>query len=127
MLLAEFAIAKSCLPMPRKSPTATAIAVAFTEISLRAKNVPVLDLVTSNNTGTEVPPPGAGLVTVTTAVFAVAMKDDEMGAVNCWALTRVVARALPFHLITAPVAKPVPLTVRVNAAPPGVATVGLRG
>ena len=37
-------------------------------------------------------------------------------AVNCVALTTFVTRDVLFHCTTAPVRKPVPLTVRVNAA-----------
>src|SRR5580704_17813545 len=39
------------------------------------------------------------------------------GAVSWVALTTLVVRAVPFHWMVAPVRKPVPLTVRVNAAP----------
>jgi hypothetical protein len=40
--------------------------------------------------------------------------------------TSVVVSGVPFHCTVAPVRKPVPLTVRVNAGPPAVAEVGLR-
>jgi len=40
------------------------------------------------------------------------------------ALTNVVVRLLPFQLTTEPETNPVPLTVRVNAAPPAVALAG---
>ncbi len=40
------------------------------------------------------------------------------------ALTKLVVSADPFQLTTAPVTKPVPLTVSVNAEPPTVAFTG---
>jgi hypothetical protein len=39
-------------------------------------------------------------------------------------LTKVVVSAVPFHLTTEPATKPLPLTVRVKAAPPTEALVG---
>src|SRR5712664_2289761 len=75
----------------------------------------------------EVPPPGAGLTTVTDAVPAVARSVTRMDAVNCDAETNIVVRLAPFHRTTdKPATKFVPFTVNVNAAPPTVADVGLR-
>jgi hypothetical protein len=90
-------------------------------------NVPVEGFTTAKATGFEVPPPGAGLVTVTAAVPAVAMAVTGTAAVSFELLTKVVVSAAPFHLTTAVDAKPVPLTVRANAAPPGAAAAGTRG
>ena len=70
------------------------------------------------------PPPGAGLVTWTGAVPAVAMFAAGTEAVSCEALTKVVARLLPFQLTTEPDTKFDPFTVRVKAGPPAVAAVG---
>src|SRR5580693_96508 len=75
----------------------------------------------------EVPPPGPGLLTVTLAVVAVAMSVAGIAAVNRVPLTKVVVRALPFHNTVEPATKPAPLTVRVNADPPGAAADGTRG
>src|SRR5262249_132396 len=72
----------------------------------------------------EAPPPGAGLTTVISAVPAEEMSALVIAAVSWEALTKVVVRALPFHCTTAPDTKPVPLTVNVNAAPPGAAESG---
>jgi hypothetical protein len=72
----------------------------------------------------DVPPPGAGLVTVTCPVPAVAMSAAWIAAVNCVALTYVVVRLDPFHFTTDPVTNPVPVTVNVNAAVPAVALDG---
>ena len=74
----------------------------------------------------EVPPPGAGLETVTGAVPAAAMSAAEMAACSCEALTNVVVRAEPFHLTTELLMNPLPFTVRVKAAPPAVALAGDR-
>ena len=74
----------------------------------------------------EVPPPGAGLNTVTEAVPAAAMSVAGMAAVTCVAFTKVVVRAEPFHLTTEPETKLLPLTVRVKAPPPAVALLGTR-
>ena len=73
----------------------------------------------------EVPPPGAGVTTVTEAVPAVAMSVAGMAAVSCVALTKVVVRAFPFQFTVEFAVKLFPLTVRVNAAPPAIAAFGL--
>jgi hypothetical protein len=74
----------------------------------------------------EVPPPDAGLNTVTAAVPAVAMSTAPMAAVNCVAETKVVARAEPFHCTTEVETRLLPLTVSVKAVPPAVAEEGFR-
>src|SRR5579872_6482997 len=128
MLLFELAIAKSVLPIPRKSPDVMAWAVLFTVMSLRAMKTPVTPaFTTAKVTGFEVPPPGVGLVTVTVAVPTVAISVARIDAVSFELLTNVVARALPFQLTTDVDTKPVPDTVSVKAAPPGAAKVGTSG
>ena len=72
----------------------------------------------------EVPPPGAGLKTVTYAVPAEAISVARIAAVAWVAETTVVVRSAPFHRTLEPETKPVPLTVRVNPAPPAVADEG---
>jgi hypothetical protein len=84
----------------------------------------MLKSVTVKLTAFEVPPPGAGLVTVTFKVPAMAMSEARMAAVSCVALTKVVARALPLKFTIDVDTKPVPFTVRVKDAPPTVALVG---
>jgi hypothetical protein len=74
----------------------------------------------------EVPPPGAGVRTVTLALPDVAMSLAEMAAVSVVAETTVVVRGLPFHWTTEVLMKFVPVTVRVKAGPPAAADVGLR-
>ena len=72
----------------------------------------------------DVPPPGAGLTTVTAAVPEMAMSLAVIAAVNCVALTKVVVRALPFHWATDVLMKFVPFSVRVKAGPPAPVDVG---
>ena len=71
----------------------------------------------------EVPPPGAGLVTVTADMPAEAMLEAGMAAVNCVELTKVVGIDPPKLTIDA-ATKFVPLIVRVKAALPATAVVG---
>jgi len=75
-------------------------------------------------TPAEVPPPGAGFVTVTEGVPAAATSAAVMAAVSCVELTNVVARAAPLKLTTEAASKFVPFTVNVNAALPAIALVG---
>ena len=81
-------------------------------------------LFTVNGEFTDVPPPGAGLVTVTLNVPAAAMSAAVIDAVTCVALTNVVALAAPLNFTTEAALKFVPLTARVNATDPAVALVG---
>jgi hypothetical protein len=74
----------------------------------------------------EVPPPGAGLKTVTEAVPAVAMSAAVIETVSWVAETYVVVRFDPFQRTTELLMKFVPVTVSVNAEPPAVADEGLR-
>jgi hypothetical protein len=74
--------------------------------------------------GLEVPPPGAGFVTVTASVPVDAMLDAGMAAVNCVELTNVVAGAAPPKLTIEAATKLVPLIVSVKAAPPAAALFG---
>src|SRR5438128_3535801 len=73
----------------------------------------------------DVPPPGAGLNTITDAVPTVAMSLAGIAAVNRDDEPNVVVRLAPFHRTTDPVTKFVPFTVSVNAAPPAAAELGL--
>jgi hypothetical protein len=66
----------------------------------------------------EVPPPGAGLNTVTEAVPATAMSEAEIAAVRRDEETKVVMRLVPFHWTTEFELKPLPFTVSVKAALP---------
>ena len=67
---------------------------------------------------------GAGLLAVTLNVPAVAISVAGIDAVTCVALTKVAGMEFPLKEIVPPVMKPVPLTVRVNVAPPTIALAG---
>src|SRR6201986_796424 len=82
-------------------------------------------LLIANDTPFDVPL-GAGFVTVTVAVPAVAISATEIAAVSCVALTNAVVLAAPLNFTTDVDTKPVPFTVRVKAAPPAVAVGGDR-
>jgi hypothetical protein len=64
------------------------------------------------------------LATVIWAVPAFATSDAKIAAVNCVALTNVVARAVPWMLTSELLRKFVPFTVRVNAADPAATLAG---
>jgi hypothetical protein len=73
----------------------------------------------------EVPPPGAGVETVTEAVPPAAMSALVIWAFS-WVLdTKVVGRALPFHCTVESEIKFAPLTVSVKLALPTDAELGL--
>lgn len=72
----------------------------------------------------EVPPPGAGLVTVTADVPVETMLEAGMAAVNCVEFTNVVAGADPPKLTIEAATKLVPLIVIVKAAPPATEVFG---
>ena len=77
--------------------------------------------------GSEVPPPGAGFVTVIEAEPGLAISVAKTDAVSFEELTKVVGRDLPFHLIRALDAKPVPFKASVNPGPPGATLAGTSG
>ena len=68
----------------------------------------------------EVPPPGAGLSTVTVTVPPSRRSLAGIDAVSCVVLTNVVARLAPFQRTTDVDTKPLPFSVSVNVAPPAV-------
>src|SRR6185436_20616867 len=72
----------------------------------------------------ELPPPGAGLVTVTVAPPVAPRSLAGTLAVRLVLLTKVVVSAAPFQLTTLPLTKFDPVTVRVNAAPPMIPAEG---
>ena len=84
-------------------------------------------LVTARKIGLDLPPPGVGFFTVTTAVRATATSVLEMLAVSCELVTNVVVFALPFQFTVDPVTKPVPFTVNVKLGPPGATVAGTNG
>ncbi len=72
----------------------------------------------------DVPPPVAGVRTVTDRVPADAMSAAVIAAVNCVEDTKVVVRVLSFQRTSDVGTKPDPFTVNVKAAPPAVADAG---
>ena len=124
-LAPKFTVAPATKPVPvrvnvKAAPPTVAEAGAI-EVSVGPETALIV-----NDRLPDVPPPGAGFVTVTVAVPAVAISAAVIAAVNCVALTNVVVLAAPLNFTTDVDTKPVPLTVRVKAAPPAVALVGER-
>ena len=72
-----------------------------------------------------VPPPGKGVKTVTGTVPADEIFAAGTFAVNCVGLIKVVASDTPFQLTTEPLIKLLPVIVKVNAALPATAVLGL--
>jgi len=121
----KFTVAPATKPVPVrvnvKAPPPAVAEVGAIKVSVG----PAAALIVKD-TVADVPPPGAGLVTVTFAVPAVAISAAVIAAVSCVALTNVVVLAAPLNFTTDVDTKPVPFTVRVKAAPPAVALVGER-
>jgi len=119
----KFMVAPAAKPVPAKlsvNPVPPTVAVAgVIDVSVGAETGLIV-----NDTEPDVPPPGAGFVTVTVAVPAVAISAEAIAAVSCVALTNVVVLAAPLNFTADVDTKPVPFTVRVKAAPPAVALVG---
>ena len=118
----KFTVAPVTKPLPvivsmNAAPPTVVLAGAI-EVSVRADPLIVNDRVP------DVPPPGAGFVTVTLAVPAVAISAAVIAAVSWVALTNVVVLAAPLNFTTDVDTNPVPFTVRVKAAPPAFALVG---
>jgi len=97
---------RTCCPDP------AAIVVGVIDVSVGT------GLVTVNATELEGPPPGAGFVTITAGVPAVAMSTASTATVSCVGLTNVVTRAVPPKVAVDALSKPVPFTVKVNACVP---------
>ena len=124
-LVPKFTVAPATNPVPvrvnvKAAPPTVAEAGAI-EVRVGAEAALIV-----NDRLPDVPPPGAGFVTVTVAVPAVAISAAVIAAVSCVALTNVVVLAAPLNFTTDVDTNPVPLTVRVKAAPPAVALVGER-
>ena len=121
----KFTVAPVTKPVPVrvnvKAAPPTVAVVGAIEVSVGPETALIV-----NDRVPDVPPPGAGFVTVTVAVPAVAISAAVIAAVNCVAFTKVVVLAAPLNFTTDVDTKPVPFTVRVKAAPPAVALVGER-
>src|SRR5437868_1194953 len=77
-------------------------------------------------TALDVPPPGAGVATVSARVPPDATSLAVSVARTCVALAYVVGRATPFQAITELRVKPLPFTVDVKAGLPATTLAGLR-
>ena len=124
-LVPKFTVAPATKPVPvrvnvKAAPPSVAEAGA-SEVRVGAEAAIIV-----NDRLPDVPPPGAGLVTATVAVPAVAISAAVIAAVSCVAFTNVVVLAAPLNFTTEVNTNPVPLTVRVKAAPPAVALDGER-
>ena len=84
-----------------------------------------IGLLIVNVCAAEVPPPGAGVTTVTDTVPAIAMSVAGTIAVNVVLVTNVVESGDPFQSAVEEAKKLDPLSVNVNCAPPAVVDVGL--
>jgi hypothetical protein len=74
----------------------------------------------------EMPPPGAGVKTVTGTERAAA-KSAAVSAIRSWVVLRtVVGRAAPFQRTTEVLPKPLPLTVTVKPEEPAIVLAGDR-
>ena len=71
-----------------------------------------------NVNGEEVPPPGAEVKTVTSAVPMLAMSVALICAVSLVLFTNVVVLAIPFHRTVEDGTNPEPLIARVKLEPP---------
>jgi len=121
----KFTVAPATKPVPIrvnvKAAPPTAAEAGAIELSVGPETALIV-----NDRLPDVPPPGAGFVTVTVAVPAVAISAAVIAAVNCVALMKVVVLVAPLNFTTDVATKPVPLTVRVKAALPAVALIGER-
>src|SRR5439155_3631429 len=115
-------------PPAKLLPVTVSVKAAFPAAALAGDRVESVGdgLLTLNVWAAEVPPPGAGVTTVTCGVPAAATSAAAMAAVSCVALTNVVVRVAPFHLTVLPLTKPVPVTVSVKAALPAAVLIGDR-
>src|SRR5271156_1361307 len=86
---------------------------------------PALEALIVNGKAPEVPPPGAGVKTLTWAVPAAATSDGLMVASSSLLDVSVVVRALEFHCTTESGVKLVPTTLSEKAALPATIEPGV--
>ena len=121
----KFTVAPVTKPVPVRA-NVNAAPLTVTEAGAIEVSVGPETALIVNDRLPDMPPPGAGFVTVTVAVPAVAMSAAVIAAVNFVALTKVVVLVAPLNFTTDVETNAVPFTVRVKAAPPAVALVGER-
>lgn len=112
------------LPSSSMVQSALPVVSAFEASNKNFFAPPVVGLLIVKLNEEEVPPPGAGVTTVTAAVHAVAMFAEGTLAESCVLLVNVVVSAVPFQFTTEPLIKLLPVTLSVNVAPPAVAEEG---
>jgi len=113
-------------PLTKPEPLTVSVKAAPPAVALVGESDVMIrfGLLMVNGMLAEVPPPGAGFVTVTFAVPAVVMSAAVIPAVSCVELINVVVLATPLNFTTDVDMKLVPFTVNVRAAPPAVALGG---
>jgi hypothetical protein len=100
-------------------------AVVEVEESAVSAGVGFCGVVTVNVCGEDVPPPGAGVTTVTGTIPAVAISVAGTTAVISPAETKVVTSGTPFQSTTEEAEKSEPAAVNVNCELPAVDDAGL--
>ena len=102
---------------------ATYDALRYADVGEMDSNV-IVDPETVTVCDDVMPPPGADVKTVTSAVPGVARSDARIVAFNCVSETNVVSRLLPFHCTTDVEVNPDPFTVIVESDEPLPIVVG---
>src|SRR5262249_9000093 len=119
------AVAPAAKPVPvTVSVKATLPAVTLAGLKLLMLGVG-FTLATVSERAPDVPPPGAGVKTVTLGVPAAAISLAGIVAVSCVDETYVVVRLAPLTWTIDPLVKLEPVAVRVKAAPPAEVVLGL--
>src|SRR5262249_33680263 len=116
-------------PAAKPVPVTVSVKAALPAVTLAGLRVLMLGVgftgATVSGRAADVPPPGAGVNTVTLGVPAAATSLAGMAAVSCVDETNVVGRLAPLTWTIEPLVKLEPVAVRVKAAPPAEAVVGL--
>src|SRR5499425_1815611 len=116
-------------PAAKPVPVTVSVKAALPAVTLAGLKLLMVGvgftLATVSERAPDVPPPGAGVKTVTLGVPAAEISLAGMAAVSCVDETYVVVRLAPLTWTIDPLVKLEPVAVRVKAAPPAEAVVGL--
>jgi len=116
-------------PAAKPAPVAVSVKAPLPAVTLAGLRLLMLGVgftsATVSGRAADVPPPGAGVNTVMLGVPAAAISLAGMAAVSRVDETNVVVRPAPLTWTTEPLVKLEPAAVRVKAAPPADAAVGL--
>src|SRR5262249_24095722 len=116
-------------PAAKPVPVTVSVKAVLPAVTLAGLRVLMLGVgftgATVSGRAADVPPPGAGVNTVMLGVPAAAISLAAMAAVSCVDETNVVVRLAPLTWTIEPLVKLEPVAVRVKAAPPAEAVVGL--